>query len=109
MGGGFVSVSGLSPLPSLEEAHLLPGLISAPLKLPAFPLEVTHQPLNSPKILSLLFMAPSLFVRPSPPPALFRKSTTQGRKKKKEKKRSLSYPQGMGRLVLMYIMLIKIC
>lgn len=81
-GGPFVSVPGRSLLPSLEEAHLLPGPISAPLELPAIPLEVTHQPQNSPQDLVSSFMAPTLFAHSAPPPVPFRKSTTQGRKKK---------------------------
>lgn len=76
-GGRFVSVPGRPPLLSLEEAHLLPGLISAPLKLPAIPLEVTHQPQNSPQDLVSSFMAPTLFAL-CPSPSTFQEMDHSG-------------------------------
>lgn len=83
VGGRFVSVPGRPPLLSLEEAHLLPGLISAPLKLPAIPLEVTHQPQNSPQDLVSSFMAPTLFAL-CPSPSTFQEMDhSVGKKKNK--------------------------
>lgn len=92
------SVPGLSPGPSLEEAHLLPGPTAAPLKLPAFSLEGgTHQPLSSPKILSLLLWPPFCLCAPPLPQHL------AGSRQLRVEKLSLSYPQGMELLVLICI------
>lgn len=106
-GGRFVSVPGRPPLLSLEEAHLLPGLISAPLKLPAIPLEVTHQPQNSPPRSCLFFYGPySVCTLPFPQHLSGNGPLRVGKKKKI---RLLSYPCSLEDLVLIWIMLIATC